>query len=95
MRHLWQITEGRISWHFRNVIEDKEGTKTTLPFINNTKQLANYLTLDEQLKNEIDAASRLYPIKISEYYFSIMDRADPLCPIRRQSIITFANYRIV
>ena len=86
MRQLGQRTEGRISWHFRNVIEDKEGTKTTLPFINNTKQLANYLTLDEQLKNEIDAASRLYPIKISEYYFSIMDRADPLCPIRRQSI---------
>ena len=86
MRQHGQKTEGRISWHFRNVIENEEGTKTTLPFIQNTKQLSYYLDLDEQLKNEIEAVSRLYPLKISEHYLNIMDRGNPLCPIRRQSI---------
>lgn len=86
MRQRGQKTEGRISWHFRNVIKSEEGTKTTLPFIQNTEQLSYCLDLDEQLKNEIEAVSRLYPLKVSEHYLNIMDKDNPLCPIRRQSI---------
>ena len=87
MKQHGQRTEELISWHFRNVMINAEGTTTTtLPFIQNTEHVSRYLDLDEQIKKDIDAVSRHHPLKIPEYYIGIMDKDNPLCPIRKQSI---------
>jgi lysine 2,3-aminomutase len=86
MRQHGQKTEGLISWHFRNVMINEEGTTTTLPFIQNVEHLSKYLSLDDKEKGDIDNVSHYHPLKIPEYYISIMDKDNPFCPIRKQSV---------
>jgi len=87
MKQHGQKTEGLISWPSRsNVIINAEGTTTTLPFIQNVEQLSEYLLLEENEKRVVTDVSRCHPIKIPEYYISIMDKDNPLCPIRKQSV---------
>ncbi len=69
-------------------------------------QLKNSLTRPEQLRAALAlsaeealgleaAADRQFPVAITPYYFSLMDRHDPGCPIRRQVVPLHGECRTV
>ncbi|NLW35551.1 MAG: KamA family radical SAM protein [Syntrophorhabdus aromaticivorans] len=68
------------------LLKKKEGRLTTLPFITRVADLANHLSLSKQSKSEIDRVSRVFPFRIPEFYLQLMDKGNPVCPIRMQSL---------
>jgi len=63
-----------------------EGRHTTLPFVSNAEQLSKYLFLSDTLKHDIQKISEKFPLKIPEFYLSLMDHGNPGCPLRKQSV---------
>ncbi len=59
---------------------------TTLPVIHNLEKVARYLDLNLLLYQEIREVSRYYPFAITPHYFNLIEKGNPLCPIRRQAI---------
>lgn len=54
--------------------------------ISDEKSLAKIINLSEKEKNEIAKVGTRYRWAVSPYYLSLMDRDDPECPIRKQSV---------
>lgn len=67
-------------------MRDKEGRKDTLPFIFSISELKRHLSLSKRKTREINDTSRVYPLKIPLFYLNLIDKNNPLCPIRRQCI---------
>src|SRR5512138_2161236 len=65
---------------------DKGGNAITPSFISTPEELSRILPLQESEKVEIGAVARVYPFRISPFYASLIDRNNPLCPIRLQSV---------
>ena len=69
------------------MIREKEGTfSATLPFIRTIEELSSYISLDKEAREEIEKTSRFYPFKIPEFYIDLMEKDNPLCPIRKQAL---------
>jgi lysine 2,3-aminomutase len=64
----------------------EEGRHATLPFVSNAEQLSKYISLTEESKEEIQKVSHVFPLKIPEFYLNLVDKEDPSCPLRRQSV---------
>jgi lysine 2,3-aminomutase len=54
--------------------------------LTNREQLERYLTLTEEEKAGCDFANQKLALAITPYFFNLIDRDDPACPIRRQVI---------
>ncbi|MBN2344207.1 MAG: KamA family radical SAM protein [Deltaproteobacteria bacterium] len=48
--------------------------------------LGAHISLSDDEARQIDSVARLFPMAIPQYYLSLMDKSDPFCPIRRQSV---------
>ncbi len=48
--------------------------------------LSSYVSLTDQLAQDIEQAGKVFRWSITPYYASLMDRDNPLCPIRMQAI---------
>lgn len=64
----------------------KEGSNNTLPFIFNVLELKKHLELSNRKIKEINNTSRVYPLKIPLFYLNLIDKDNPLCPIKKQCI---------
>lgn len=53
--------------------------------------LAEYITVDEKLAQDISTAEKRFKWAITPYYASLMDKHDPNCPIRMQAIPSIAE----
>ncbi len=60
-------------WQVENRISDEE-------------KLSKIINLSDEEKNEISRVGSRYRWSVSPYYLSLMDRDDPECPIRKQSV---------
>ena len=58
----------------------------TPSFISSVPELAGRLPLQESEKKEIEKVAQIYPFRIPQFYASLMDRRNPLCPIRLQAV---------
>jgi lysine 2,3-aminomutase len=67
-------------WQFRNRITRID-------------ELARYVSLDEQQKQDISACLSRFRMAITPYYASLMDPDDPMCPIRMQAIPAIGETR--
>jgi len=65
-------------WQFRNRIAS-------------VGELATVLSLSHREQSEIEQVTRVYPLSITPYYFSLIDANDPNDPIRKQSVPSFAE----
>lgn len=54
--------------------------------IQSIEELAKYIDLPEERKRYIGMACDVFPMSITPYYASLIDKHDPRCPIRLQSI---------
>jgi lysine 2,3-aminomutase len=54
--------------------------------IQSTEMLAKYLNLPAEKLMDIKMASDIFPMAITPYYASLINKNDPRCPIRMQSI---------
>ena len=61
------------AWQLKNRITSKE-------------QLERYMTLTEDEKAGCEFANKKLALAITPYFFNLIDRADPECPIRKQVI---------
>jgi lysine 2,3-aminomutase len=68
------------------MIRRREGTLTALPFIHTVKKLSNHLLLDKKTIEEIEEVSVSHPFRIPKYYLDLMEKDNPLCSIRKQSV---------
>jgi len=59
---------------------------TTLPVIHTLENVVRYLDLTPSEYKEILDVSRYYPFAITRHYLSLIEKDNPLCPIRRQAI---------
>ncbi|MCX5813077.1 MAG: KamA family radical SAM protein [Proteobacteria bacterium] len=59
---------------------------TTLPFIHTVEELSKHLCLDKKTKEEIEKVSISHPFRIPKFYLDLMEKDNPLCPIRKQSV---------
>jgi len=65
----------------------REGNSTTLPFfIYNAEELSRHINLDKKAKEEVEKVSNSHPFKIPKFYLDLMEKDNPLCSIRRQSV---------
>ena len=46
----------------------------------------NIFSLTEESKEEIQKVAHVFPLKIPEFYLNLVDKEDPSCPLRRQSV---------
>jgi lysine 2,3-aminomutase len=69
-------------------VKDVEGRPFTLPFLSDVESLSSAIRLDNRSKTEIEEVSRVYPFRVPPFYASLMDRENPLCPIRLQAVPT-------
>ncbi len=67
---------------------EREGRRSTFPFISDAEKLSKVLVLTEKSRAEIDAVSRVYPLRVPPFYADLIEKDNPLCPIRLQSIPT-------
>ncbi|MFH1032825.1 MAG: hypothetical protein V1767_09715 [Chloroflexota bacterium] len=63
-------------WHFRNRITSVE-------------ELTKFIHLSPQEQAQLKLVTIKYPLSITPYYFSLIDRDDPDDPIRKQAIPSF------
>jgi len=68
------------------LLRKKEGRTATLPFITRVTDLSKYLCLNNQSKTEIEQVSEVFPFRVPKFYLSLMDKENPSCPIRMQSL---------
>ncbi|MCX7965252.1 MAG: KamA family radical SAM protein [Syntrophorhabdaceae bacterium] len=66
-------------------MKDKEG-RDTLPFITKIEELKKRLTLSKKKVKEIEETARVYPFRIPEFYFNLIEKDNPYCPIKKQCI---------
>lgn len=66
-------------WQVENRISDEE-------------KLSKIINLSDEEKNEISRVGSRYRWSVSPYYLSLMDRDDPECPIRKQSVPSILEY---
>jgi len=66
-------------WQVENRISDEE-------------KLSKIINLSDKEKNEISRVGSRYRWSVSPYYLSLMDREDPECPIRKQSVPSILEY---
>ena len=59
---------------------------TTLPFLSDVEGLSGLISLDSRSKREIEEVSRLYPFRVPQFYAGLMERENPLCPLRLQAV---------
>jgi lysine 2,3-aminomutase len=64
----------------------REGTTTALPFVHTAEELSNHLPLDEKTKKNIGKISKLHSFKIPKFYLNLIEKDNPLCAIRKQSV---------
>lgn len=69
-------------WQFRNRITRVD-------------QLAKAIYLSEQDKQDISFCLNTFRMAVTPYYASLMDPADPRCPIRMQAVPTVAETRVL
>jgi len=67
--------------------------------ITSVKELKNYIDIDPEKEILIQKAMDLFPMAITPYYASLMDRYNPRCPIRMQAVpsaeeLTNSNYEL-
>jgi lysine 2,3-aminomutase len=79
-------TEELTSRRYPELSRNEEGRSTTLPFVFNPEQLSKYICLTEKSKREIQKVSQSFPIKIPEFYLNLIDKGNPACPLKRQSV---------
>ncbi len=58
----------------------------TPSFISTPQQLSGRLLLQESEKKAIEEVVKVYPFRIPEFYAALIDRENPACPIRLQSV---------
>jgi lysine 2,3-aminomutase len=63
-----------------------EGRPSTLPFVSSEEKLSELVPLTEKLKQEILRVSRVFPMRIPEFYLSLFEKNNVACPLRRQSV---------
>jgi lysine 2,3-aminomutase len=68
------------------MMRKREGASTTLPFIHTSEELSNHLHLDNKTKEEIKKVSKLHSFRIPKFYLDLMEKDNPLCAIRKQSV---------
>jgi len=66
--------------------QKKGGNLVTPSFISNVQELSDRLPLQESEKKEIEEVAQIYPFRIPRFYAGLMDRTNPLCPIRLQAV---------
>ncbi len=62
------------------------GSSITPSFISTVRELSRAVPLDQPQQQEIERVGRLYPFRIPSFYASLIDKGNPLCPIRLQSV---------
>lgn len=85
MKHAGRRIEEFTSRRYPN-LSKKEGRPTTLLFVSSTEQLSQYISLTEESKEEIQKVSEVFPFKLPRFYLNLIDKENPLCPLRRQSV---------
>ncbi|OPY83339.1 MAG: L-lysine 2,3-aminomutase [Syntrophorhabdus sp. PtaU1.Bin153] len=75
------------------LLRNKEGRPATLPFITRVTELSKYLSLNKQLQDEIEKVSTVFPFRIPEFYLKLMDKENPLCPLKMQSLPSLEELR--
>ncbi len=71
-----------------NVLKNKkEGTSATLPFfLQSIQALSKHISFDNKTKKILEEVSRFHRLRIPLFYLNLMDRENPLCPIRQQAV---------
>jgi len=64
----------------------REGGSTAFPFVSTAEQLSQHIFLTEESKKDIQEVSEIFPLKIPVFYLNLMDRENPACPLRKQSV---------
>ncbi len=83
---LGQKTEGLISSPTRNLLTDKEGTPTTLPFFQSLDALSHYIRFDKKTKKALEGLIGFDRMRVPLFYLNLMERDNPGCPIRGQAV---------
>lgn len=86
MRQHGQKIEGLTFCRLGKVMRKREGTPITLPFICTVEALSSFIDLDKETREAVEKVSQTHPFKIPEYYINLMEKGNPLCPIRRQAV---------
>jgi lysine 2,3-aminomutase len=79
-------TEGLTSHRYRKLSRREEGRFSTLPFVSSEEQLSELIPLTEKLKKEIHRVSRVFPMRIPEFYLDLSEEENIACPLKRQSV---------
>ncbi|MGD0233923.1 MAG: KamA family radical SAM protein [Syntrophorhabdales bacterium] len=66
----------------------------TPSFISTAQQLSDRLLLQESEKKAIEKVAQVYPFRIPEFYAALMDRENPVCPIRLQAVPSIQELKV-
>ncbi len=70
----------------------REGSSfDTLPFLSSAEALSKLLPLDHATRKEIDEVAAIYPFRIPRFYANLIERDNPLCPLRLQAVPSAAE----
>jgi lysine 2,3-aminomutase len=69
-------------------LREREGASATLPFVRTVEALSSRISLNQKEIKDIGKVSLSHPLKIPEFYLSLMEKDNPRCPIRRQAVPT-------
>src|ERR1700676_5344937 len=78
--------EGQGLWQHVPAAEWRDGAWQLKNRITSKEQLERYMTLTEEEKAGCEFANKKLALAITPYFFNLIDRADPDCPIRKQVI---------
>ncbi|MBA4418330.1 MAG: hypothetical protein C0392_10540 [Syntrophus sp. (in: bacteria)] len=92
MKQHGQTTEEPISYRSSKLSRNEEGTSATLPFIESVEAVSRFIPLGQPIKDAIHKVSQIYPFRITQFYVSLIDKANPSCGIGRQSIPSFEEF---
>ncbi|MGD0230260.1 MAG: KamA family radical SAM protein [Syntrophorhabdales bacterium] len=54
--------------------------------VSDVEGLSGFISLDSESKKEIERISKVYPFRVPQFYAGLMERENPLCPIRLQAV---------
>lgn len=69
-----------------SAVKQEKGGEISSPFLILPADFFKRLDLGEDAKKVLETVSKVYPVRIPEFYAQLMDREDPKCPIRAQAI---------
>ena len=62
--------------------------------ISSVKQLANYLELSSDEKEQLEQVVKIHPMRVSPYYLSLIDWNDPHDPIRKMALPSLEEFNL-